>query len=85
MADISLLQLILDDDDDENTRDTDREIPEQEWLLLRTQILSMPRESKDAIVKLLQLPKRQHMLLLSAVKLEERGSIPASNDSRNAE
>ena len=71
------------DDGDEKTEDTDGEIPEQELLLLRQQILSMSRESKDAVVKLLQLPKRQQMLLLSAVKLDESGRIRASNDGRN--
>ena len=76
-----ILQLNLGDDDGKTE---DREIPEQEWLLLRAQILSMPSESKDAVVKLLQLPKRQQMLLLSAVKLDESGRIRASNDGRNA-
>ena len=75
-----ILQLNLGDDDGKTE---DREIPEQEWLLLRAQILSMPSESKDAVVKLLQLPKRQQMLLLSAV-MDESGHIQATNDSRNA-
>ena len=79
MADLCRIQLMPDDDD--------REMPEHEWQLLRAQILSLSKDAsvKDAIVKLLQLPKRQQMLLLSAVKLEESGSIRAPDDSRHAE
>ena len=94
------LLLDEDDDDDEKTEDTDGseqelllrrqiqsmpcELKDAFVKLLQLPILSMSCESKDAVVKLLQLPKRQHMLLLSAVKLDESGSMWASNDSRNA-
>ena len=64
-------------------RSMPRESKDAVLKLMQLPILSMPSDSKDVVVQLLQLPEKHQRLLLSAVKLDETGSIRASNDGRN--
>ena len=62
----------------ENEAETETCMPDDEFLVFQAELMAMDRSFKDALLKTLELPKRQQELLRSALRVSACGLTKAA-------